>query len=355
MVALSPAPARASADLAANFRSDTQTRPSRAMLETVLAAQVGDEQGMADPTTLSLEARVAALLGKEAAVFLPSGTMCNEIAIAVHCRPGDEIICGRNSHIVGYEGGGPSAISGAVLHPLDAPRGLIAPDQVAAAVRAPSRYAPRSRLLSLEQTLNMEGGVVAPVALLAECADVARTAGLATHLDGARLMNAAIASNLPAAEHAAAFDSVWLDLSKGLGCPVGAVLAGSADFIAEAWRFKQMWGGAMRQSGVLAAMGIHALDHHVERLAEDHARAARLADHLAGLSGVAQVLPGDTNIVIWELADQAPSPDQVVDQVRAEGALIGAVGPRRLRAVTHLDVDDAAVETLASALSMVLG
>ncbi|MEM1316339.1 MAG: threonine aldolase family protein, partial [Pseudomonadota bacterium] len=215
---------------AANFYSDTQTRPSRAMLETVLTAAVGDEQGMADPTTQALEARMAALLGKEAAVFLPSGTMCNEIAIAVHCRPGDEVICGRNAHILGYETGGPAAISGVMTHPLDAPRGLFTPEQVTAAIRPDSRYAPRSRLLSMEQSLNMEGGVVAPVALLADCAAAAKAAGLATHMDGARLLNAAVASNLPAAEHAAPFDSVWVDLTKGLGCPVGAVLAGSSAF-----------------------------------------------------------------------------------------------------------------------------
>lgn len=351
MVAISAAPDRG----LVNFRSDTQTRPTREMLETALTAELGDEQGMADPTTRALEARVAELVGKEAAVFLPSGTMCNEIAIAVHCRPGDEIICGRNSHIVGYEGGGPAAISGAMMQPLDAPRGLFSAEQVSAAVRAPSRYAPRSRLLSLEQTLNMEGGVVAPAALLADCAEAARTAGLATHLDGARLMNAVVASNLPATAHAAPFDSVWIDLTKGLGCAVGAVLAGSEDFIAEAWRFKQRWGGAMRQSGVLAAMGLHALDAHVDRLADDHARAARLADRLSELPGVKHVLRGETNIVIWELADDAPSPSEVAALVQARGALIGPIGPRRLRAVTHLDVDDAALATLDGALTAVLG
>ncbi|MEM6440896.1 MAG: GntG family PLP-dependent aldolase [Pseudomonadota bacterium] len=342
-------------DALANFRSDTQTKPSRAMLETVLTAKLGDEQGAADPTTLALEARAAELLGKEAAVLLPSGTMCNEIAINVHCRPGDEIICGRNSHIVGYEGGGPAALSGVMIHPLDAPRGLFTADQVRGAVRSGSRYDAVSRLLCVEQTLNMEGGVAAPAALLAECAAAAKEAGLATHMDGARLMNAAVASNLPAAEHAAPFDTVWLDLTKGLGCAVGAVLAGSAEFIAQAWRVKQRWGGAMRQSGVLSAMGLYALERNVERLAEDHARAARVAEHLRGLAGVAEVLPGDTNIVIWELAEGAPDPDEVVARMQAHGALIGAVGPRRLRAVTHLDVDDAAEAVLRDALTAVLG
>lgn len=339
----------------ANLLSDTQTRPTRAMLETALEAETGDEQGLGDPTTRALEIRVAALLGMEDAVFLPSGSMCNEIAIAVHCRPGDEVICARDSHIVGFEGGGPAALSGVMMHPLDGPQGMFDAGQVGAAIRAPSRYAPRSRLLAVEQTMNMAGGAVWPVQRLAEVAAAARAAGLAVHMDGARLMNAVVASGRPAAEHAAGCDSAWIDLTKGLGCPVGAVLAGSAGFVAEAWRFKQMWGGAMRQSGVLAAMGLHALDRHVDRLAEDHARAARIAAALEGLPGVAGVRFGGTNIVIWDLAEGAPGAAEVAEALKAQAVLAGVLAARRMRAVTHLDADDAATDRLIAALRAALG
>lgn len=351
MVAVPAAPDRGFA----NFLSDTQTRPSRAMLEAALTAETGDEQGFADPTTRALEARVAELLGREAAVFLPSGTMCNEIALAVHCRPGDEVICAESCHLIEAEGGGPAALAGVMMRPVAAPRGIFGPEDVTAALRWPSRYSPRSRLVAVEQTFNLLGGAVWPVERLRAVAEAAREAGLAVHMDGARLMNAVVASGRPAAEHAGVCDSAWLDLTKGLGCPVGAVLAGSQDFVAEAWRLKQRWGGALRQSGVLAAMGLWALDHNVDRLADDHARAARIAAALEGLPGVARVLPAETNIVIWDLAEDGPDAETVAVAVKARGAIIGPLGPRRLRAVTHLDVDDAATDTLVAALRAELG
>jgi threonine aldolase len=341
--------------LRGDFYSDTLTKPTRAMMQAVMEAEVGDEQRGEDPTTNALCARVAGLLGKEAAVLLPSGTMCNEIAIAVHCRPGDEIICARNSHIVGYEGGGPAALSGAMVHPLDGEGGRFSAEQVAAAIRPKSRYAPISRLLSVEQTANMAGGAVWPVAELDAVAAVAREHGLATHMDGARLMNAVVASGRPAADHAAGFDSVWLDLTKGLGGFVGAVLAGSAEFIDAAWRFKQMWGGAFRQSGHVAASGLHALDHHVERLAEDHARAATIGQTLAQLPKVAAVLPVETNIVIFDIAEDGPTAAALVAALGEAGLRVGAFGPRRIRIVTHLDIDDGAVSLLCAALRAALG
>jgi len=338
-----------------NFYSDTQTVPTRAMREAVLTAEVGDEQSDADPTTNTLCERVAELLGKARAVFLPSGTMCNEIAIQVHCRPGDEIITSRISHIIGFEGGGPAALSGAMVHPLDGPRGMFSPEQVAGAIRPDSRYFPRSRLLSVEQTVNMAGGAVWPVERLAAVAEAAKSTGLATHMDGARLMNAVVASGRPAAEHAAAFDSVWIDFTKGLGAPIGAVLAGEADFISEAWRLKQRWGGAMRQSGIAAAMCLHALDHHVDRLADDHALAQSIAGAIARMPHVAAVMPCDTNIIVFELADDGPSAPDVVEQVAGRGVRILALGPKRIRIVTHLDVgaDDGAalVAALGDALA----
>ncbi|MEL6873312.1 MAG: threonine aldolase family protein, partial [Pseudomonadota bacterium] len=260
-----------------NFFSDTQTKPSRAMLETVFTADVGDEQRGEDATTRKLEARVAELLGKDAAVYMPSGTMCNEIAIHIHCRPGDEIICAAQSHIVGFEGGGPAALSGTMMRLIETSDGTFTAADVTAALRSGSRYEPRSRLVSVEQTVNVAGGIVWPIEQLAAVGAAARAAGLGVHMDGARLMNAAVASGRPAAEHTAAVDSVWIDFTKGLGAPFGAVLAGSEAFIAEAWRLKQRWGGAMRQSGIMAAMCLYALDHHVDRLAEDHALAASIA------------------------------------------------------------------------------
>lgn len=338
-----------------NFYSDTQTKPTRAMRETVLDAEVGDEQSFADPTTLRLERRVAELLGKEAAVFLPSGSMCNEIAIKVHTQPSDEVICDRTSHIIGHESGGPAMISGVMIYPLDGDRGRFTAEQVRAAVRPAVRYAPRSRLVLVEQTANLAGGSIWPAKLLDEVAGAAHEAGLAAHMDGARLMNAVVAAGVPAARFAQGMDSVWIDLTKGLGAPVGAVLAGSQDFIDQAWRWKQQWGGAMRQSGVLAAMGLYALDHHVDRLAEDHTRAARIGEALAALPKVEEVLPVETNIVVFRLDEGGPAGPRLVEQAARSGAAISGLGPRTCRIVTHLDVDDSDVDALLEVMASLLG
>lgn len=327
----------------ANFYSDTQTRPTMAMRETVLAAEVGDEQSGNDPTTNRLCERVAALLGKEAAVFLPSGTMCNEIAIAIHCRPGDEIICARQSHIIGFEGGGPAALAGAMVNPIDTPDGTFTDTEVRASIRPDSRYFPRSRLLSVEQTVNLSGGVVWPRDRLEAVAEAARTRGLATHMDGARLMNAVVASGVPADAFARPFDTAWIDFTKGLGAPIGAVLAGSKAFIADAWRLKQRWGGAMRQSGIAAAMCLHALDHHIDRLADDHALAEQIAGRLQGVAGIAKVWPAATNILLFEIAESGPTAEALGQAVAKHEVRICPMGERLVRLVTHLDVgrDDA--------------
>jgi threonine aldolase len=338
-----------------NFYSDTQTRPSRAMLAAVLDAETGDEQRGADPTTARLCVRVAGLLGHEAAVLLPSGTMCNEIALAVHARPGDEIICDRISHIVTSEAGGPAALSGLMIQTLDGERGRFTPDQLARAIRPGSRHEPVSRVVEVEQSVNFGGGAIWPLAQIREVLAVARAHGLAAHMDGARLMNAAVASGVPAADHAGGFDSAWIDFTKGLGCPVGAVLAGSRDFIDRAWRLKHRWGGAMRQSGVLAAMCLYALDHNVERLADDHLLAHTISQRLKAMPGVASVLPVETNIVIFRLAEGAPDGKAIHARLAEQGIAIGAFGPRGMRIVTHLDVDAAGGETLCQALGAMLG
>ena len=339
-----------------NLYSDTQTRPTPGMREAIAAAEVGDEQRRDDPTVRALEDRVAALLGHEAAVFLPSGTMCNEIAIRLHIRPGgDEILLGRETHPLRFEGGAPAALSGAVMTVVDGEAGMFTPDALDAAIRAHpagDRYAPRPRLVCVEQPTNMGGGRVWPLEQVEAVVEVARSHGLRTHLDGARLMNAVVASGIDAASWAGRFDSAWVDFTKGLGAPVGACLAGSAELISEAWRWKQMLGGAMRQAGIIAAGGLYALDHHVDRLAEDHARARRLADGLAGLPGVElDAATVETNILVFAVPD-APA---FCDVLAREDVLVIPLDARRVRAVTHLDVDEAGIERALEAAAAALG
>ncbi len=319
-----------------NLFSDTQTRPTEGMRKAMAEAEVGDEQRLADPTTNRLQERVAELLGHEAGLFLPSGTMCNEISFRLHIRPGgEEIICDRTAHPRVAEAGGPAEISGAHLNLVDGDRGVFTGEQLQAAIQPPDRYSYRSRLVSVEQTTNLGGGRVWPLETVREVLDVARTNGLRAHMDGARLMNAVVASGVPAADFTGGFDTAWVDFTKGLGAPVGAVMVGSRELIEEAWRYKQMWGGAMRQSGIVAAAGLYALDHHVERLAEDHANARRLAEGLAEVPGVT-IDPAtvETNIVLFE-HDGAP---RVGEELREAGVQVSRMGPTLLRAVTHLDV-----------------
>ncbi|MEA2254726.1 MAG: threonine aldolase [Solirubrobacteraceae bacterium] len=339
-----------------NLFSDTQTRPTPAMRAAIAAAEVGDEQMRLDPTVLALEERVAALLGHEAAVFLPSGTMCNEIAIRLHVRPGGErLYLGRDTHPLIAEAGGPAQLSGAVMTEVDGALGMFTAEALGAAIDASGpgdRYAPRPRLVCVEQTTNMGGGRVWPLEQVRGVLAAARDRGLSTHLDGARLMNAVVASGVDAADWAAPFDSAWLDFTKGLGAPIGACLAGSAAFVEEAWRWKQMLGGAMRQAGIVAAAGLYALDHHVERLAEDHVRARRLAEGLAALPGVElDPLAVETNIVIFAVPDAA----RFCAALAAEDVLMSQFGARRVRAVTHLDVDDAGIDRALAVAARALG
>jgi threonine aldolase len=323
------------------------------MRQAIADAEVGDEQRRLDPTTIALEERVAALLGHEAAVFLPSGSMCNQIALLLHIRPGgDELLIDATAHPVNAEAGGPARLAGAMVRTLGGEGGMFSPAQLEAAIRPRgNRYTPRSRLVSVEQTTNHGGGRVWPPAAIRGVLQVARRHELRTHLDGARLMNAVVASGVAASDYAREFDTAWIDFTKGLGAPVGAALAGSRELIAEAWRYKQMFGGAMRQSGILAAGCLYALEHNVERLAEDHERARTLAEGLAALPG-ARIDPHavETNIVIFEVED-APS---LVARL-AERVELGALDAHRVRAVTHLDVGDADIEHALEALAAELG
>jgi threonine aldolase len=335
--------------------SDTQTRPSPGMREAMANAEVGDEQRGEDPSTNRLCEMTAELLGKEAAVFMPSGTMCNQIAILVHCRPGDDIIADKTAHIINSEGGGPAVFAGTMIRPLDGVRGVFQPEQAEAAVRKVRRHAPKSRMIAIEQTANSGGGTVWPLETVRGVGEVAKRHGLALHMDGARLMNAVVASGVSARDFAEPFDSLWVDLSKGLGCPVGAVLAGSADFVEQAWQWKQRMGGAMRQSGVIAAAGIYALENNVERLAEDHANARYFAQCVANLPGIRVESEGiDSNMVFFDVRDTGLTAAEVHERLLQHGVRIGENDHYRMRVVTHLDVSRDQIAEAAEALRTVV-
>ncbi len=307
-----------------------------------MVAEVGDEQHGDDPTVHALCDRMAALMGKEAAMFLPSGTMCNVISILTHCSPGDEVLAHETSHILHSEGGTHAALTGVQIMPLQGPRGMFTADDVRAGIRPRTRYAPPQRLLEVEQTANIGGGAVWPLEQLNAVVSVAREQGWATHMDGARLMNACVAASVAPAEMVAGFDSVWLDFTKGLGAPLGAVLCGSAEFIGAAWRWKQRLGGSMRQAGVCAAGCLYSLDHHVDRLAEDHANARALARGLAQIPGIVVEQP-DTNLVFFDIRATGIGLDVFQQRLRAHGVMVSGLGGR-VRACTHLDVTAPMIE-----------
>ena len=341
--------------LRVDLYSDTQSRPSAGMRRFMLDAEVGDEQRGEDPSVNRLCQMVADLLGMEAALFLPSGTMCNEIAYRVHCEPGDEIIVDKTGHALHFETGGPAALSGVMTRPLDGVRGIFSAAQVKAAIRKRGRHHPASRLLSVENTSNLGGGTIWPLERIREVTAVARDAGLSAHLDGARLLNAVVASGVTARDFAACFDSAWICLTKGLAAPVGAVLAGSAGFIDRAWRFKHQFGGAMRQAGLIAAAGIYALENNVERLAEDHANARVFAERIAELPGIDVDLESvQTNMVYFDTAASGIGAAEVGRRLLARGVRIGDINESLMRAVTHIDVDRAGVEEAARALAEVI-
>jgi threonine aldolase len=326
-----------------NLYSDTQTKPSAAMKAAMMAAEVGDEQHGDDPTIDALCDRMAALLGKPAAVFLPTGTMCNQISVLTHCRPGDEIIAHESAHIIMAEGGGPGALAGASVLGVRGARGQFDVEAVRGAIRERRRNSPPQTLVEVEQTANWGGGSVWPLDRLNAVLDFAHEQGMATHMDGARLMNAVVASGVPAHEMAASCDSVWLDFTKGLGAPLGAVLCGSAEFIDAAWRWKQRLGGALRQGGICAAACLYALDHNIDRLAEDHENARALARGLAQIPGIAVEAP-ETNLVFFDVAEAGLTAEALETQARAAGVMISVMGRTRARACTHLDVDRAGIE-----------
>jgi threonine aldolase len=337
----------------ADFRSDTVTAPTPEMRRAMAEAEVADDVYGEDPTAIRLQERAAGMLGKEAALFVPTGSMGNQIAVRLLTSPGDEVVLEADGHTHNFELGTMAAFSGVMPHPVRGERGILSRELVEGAIRPDIYYLSRTSLLVVENTHNMAGGSVWPPERLEEVCAFARSRGLRVHLDGARIFNAAAACGRPAAELAAGADTVMFCLSKGLCAPVGSLLCGPADLIAEARRVRKMLGGGMRQVGVLCAPGLVALETMVERLAEDHACARRLADGLAEIEGV-RVEPADTNIVVFELPSGSAEAPSVCEAVAGDGVLALPIGPRRVRMVTHRDVGpadaDRAVEAIRTAL-----
>ncbi|HEX3268068.1 MAG TPA: GntG family PLP-dependent aldolase [Gaiellaceae bacterium] len=340
-----------------DLRSDTKTQPSPAMRAAIAAAEVGDEQRREDPTVNALEPRVAELLGQEEAVFVPTATMANEIALRTLAPPGGEVVAEENAHLFISELGGPAVHAGLMTRQLPCPSGRFTPEQLRATFRrGDTTHTPSTRIVSVENTHNASGGRVWPLEEIDGIVATARELGLRTHLDGARVLNAAVASGVPPARIAGQFDTATLCLSKGLGCPLGALIAGSAELMAEARRLKHLFGGAMRQAGIVAAAGVYALDHNVERLAEDHARARRLAEglHAAGLPiDLEQV---ETNFVQVDVGPLGLSTDEALERLWQQGiGLSKTAHETRLRAVTHLDIGDEDIEQAVQAIPRALG
>ncbi|MDX2147098.1 MAG: GntG family PLP-dependent aldolase [Planctomycetota bacterium] len=342
-----------------DLRSDTVTRPTPEMRRAMAAAEVGDDVLGDDPTVIRLQEMVAEMMGKEAACFVPSGTMANQTAIRAHCEPGDEIICHKDSHIIHYETGSPAALSGVMIRGLEGDRGLFTPQAVEEAVRPVSSHFARSRLVIVENTHNRGGGTIWPLEQLASVAAITRKHGLRVHLDGARLWNACAATGLAPREYAQHFDTVSCCFSKGLGAPVGSAVAGGKEIITRVHRFRKMFGGTMRQSGIVAAAAIHSLQHHRERLVEDHANAKRLAAGLAEIKGLVVDAAGvETNMVFFDLHASLPWDSAgFCTAMRERGVWMLANGPRRVRTVCHLDVNaemiDEGVRRIREAVSEV--
>ncbi len=331
--------------------SDTQTRPTPQMRVAMAAAEVGDEQQRRDPTVTALCTEVAELLGHEAAVFLPTGTMCNLIGVAAHVAPGDVVVMEHLGHILRSETGGIGVVSGAVVDTVRGERGIFTAADLVPALEPGNPYRPPPTLVCVEQTHNFGGGTVWPLAGYRDVVAAAHGRGVRVHLDGARLMNAVVASGVPAVDWAGPVDSAWIDFTKGLGAPLGAVLAGPDDYVERAWIWKHRLGGAMRQAGIAAAACRYALDHHVDRLADDHRRARTLAAGLQDL-GV-EVEPVETNMVWIRPASVDATADDFVHRLADHDVRMSLVGDR-VRAVTHLDVDDQGIERALAACAAVV-
>lgn len=334
-----------------DLRSDTVTRPTAAMRWTMLTAEVGDDMQQEDPTVNRLEARVAELFGKEAALFACSGTQSNQLAVKVHCAPGDELLINETGHIANFETGAPAALSGVTVRTIAADRGMLDVADLEGRVRGADQHYACTRLVCLENTTNMGGGRVYPLEQMQRVADWAWSQGLRMHLDGARLFNATVAAGYSPAAAAACFDTVSICFSKGLGCPLGSMLIGSAADIARARRFRKMLGGGLRQAGIVAAAAEYALDHHIARLADDHEHARLLAALLEQIPGIhVDVAAVETNLVFFSVDAACGTAVQLATALREHHVLIGPSGGQRLRAATHLDVTASDIEAAAAAI-----
>ncbi|MGA2463130.1 MAG: low-specificity L-threonine aldolase [Thermodesulfobacteriota bacterium] len=338
-----------------DLRSDTVTKPTPPMRKAMAEAEVGDDVFGEDPTVNALQEKVAKLLGKEAAIFVPSGTMANQLAIKSHTQPGDEVIIEATSHPYNFEGGAGAALSGVQFYCLKGLRGILDASQIEEAIRSEDHHFPVTRLICLENTHNRGGGSIYPIEKIAQIYRLAKSKGLLIHLDGARLWNASVATGIKPHEYAQWADSVSVCLSKGLGAPIGSIVAGSKTFIDRVHRFRKMFGGGMRQVGIIAAAGIYALDHHIERLGEDHQNAKHLALGLKELKGVSidpdQV---ETNIIIFNIADTGMTAFQMTEAMKTKGVLIHPVSKTQIRLVTHLDVSSEDIEKALKAFEKVL-
>ena len=338
-----------------DLRSDTVTRPTNAMRRVMASAKVGDDVLGDDPTIQLLQDRVAEIMGTQAALFVPSGSMANQIAIRAHCEAGDEIICHKDNHIIHYETGAPAALSGVMIQPVDGPLGQWGADQLHELIRSENAHNPRSRLVVLENTHNRGGGSVWHIDKVAAISKAARSAKLRMHLDGARLWNACIASSRQPAEYAKHFDTISCCFSKGLGAPVGSALCGTHETIARAHRFRKMFGGAMRQVGILAAAALHALDRHYDRLETDHANARVLCTGLGNVTGIQLAMPVATNMVFVDVNPSLGTAADICTRLKELGVLALPSGPQRVRMVTHLDVTRADMDSTITAFERITG
>ncbi|MBN2356270.1 low-specificity L-threonine aldolase [candidate division KSB1 bacterium] len=338
-----------------DLRSDTITKPTDAMRRVMAEAEVGDDVFGEDPSVNALQDKVAELFGMEAALFVTSGTMGNQLAIKCHTEPGDEVICEENCHSFNYEAGGPAFLSAVQLRPLPGVRGVITTEQIDAAIRPPDHHFPRSQLVVIENTHNRAGGAIFPLEEIKKIRALTRERHLKVHLDGARIWNAHIATGIPLQEYGRHFDSITVCLSKGLGAPVGSVLAGSRAFIDRAHRFRKIWGGGMRQAGIIAAAGLYAIEHHLARLAEDHARAQKLAQCLSSHPKVrVDMQATQTNIVIADFHETGLKAPDIVVTMKEHGLYCIAFSPTKLRMVTHLDLKDEDIDRAVQIIDKVL-
>jgi threonine aldolase len=340
-----------------DLRSDTVTKPTEAMRDAMARAEVGDDVYGEDPTVNRLQEMVAGLLGKKAALFVPSGTMANQLAIRIQTQPGQEVIAESKAHIVRYEQGAAGALAGVQLHWVTGNRGIMGPEHIEAAIRPKDQHSIQTALICLENTHNAGGGTIYPLSTIERIRAVASGHGVPMHLDGARLFNAVAATTLPPAAYAQHFETVSVCLSKGLGAPAGSLLlTNDPALIDKARRFRRMYGGAMRQAGILAAAGIYALEHHIGRLKDDHYNAKRLARKLQQIPAVT-INPQhvESNIIIFDIIGHRLCPSELVAALRSEHVLINAVGGTSFRAVTHLDVSTRQIDAAADAFARILG